>query len=98
MWAKIWKSRDEQIDKDSDCLPHQNDLASEAAVTGKAREWTSIDDHHFGQENCKGIKSGNEEISTKDLESLDEADHDRRTKSSFLHAVINMVGMLIGNN
>ncbi|KAK6145764.1 hypothetical protein DH2020_019633 [Rehmannia glutinosa] len=57
-------------------------------------EWMTVG--VFGEEISKG-KSISIIESTKDLESLDDEEKDVDTnKSSFLHAVINMVGMLIG--
>lgn len=97
MWAKICKSREEKTIQNSDFLPHQSQVASETSCEKSAApEWRNVD--VLGEES-KG-KSSTESI--KDLESLGEEEKDVKshaddqTNSSFLHAVINMVGMVIG--
>lgn len=71
----------------------------ESGEKSTAEEWRSVDDGVSWEESKVG------KISDEDLESnLGEeekdvkAHADDQTNSSFLHAVINMVGMLIGKN
>ncbi|KAG8375952.1 hypothetical protein BUALT_Bualt09G0012600 [Buddleja alternifolia] len=108
MWAKIWKSTDKQqtINDSSDCLPHQNQVL---ATAGKSSEWTSniVVVDVFGEQNkikCSSSSTETDLESSSSLSSIDDhkedvikaADDHAQNNSSFLHAVINMVGMLIG--
>ncbi|KAL2530086.1 Transmembrane amino acid transporter family protein [Forsythia ovata] len=87
MCEKNWKSGEKLPCLDSNCLQHQNQVVAE-----KDAQLMSL---NVCTEETKDKCHGN----TKDLESLvNEKDSkgQKETNSSFLHAVINMAGMLIG--
>ncbi|KAL0368609.1 UNVERIFIED_CONTAM: Amino acid transporter AVT1H [Sesamum calycinum] len=95
--AMISKSRElQQSSQNSDCSPHPSQVASES------QEWRSVGiraDVGVYREEVKAKSSSGE--SGKDLESLGREEKlgveaQSEPDGSFLHAVVNMVGMLIG--
>ncbi|XP_042483114.1 amino acid transporter AVT1H [Macadamia integrifolia] len=76
--------------------PHRNKVANESVNGGTklALSWTSC--HVCVEENkaCK-CDSADEDVK-KEVNGMDDGEHHVRANSSFTHAVINMVGMLIG--
>lgn len=98
MWNKSSKSSAKLPCLNSgDCLlhhhhHHQHQIANVTCNEEKIAEKTSV--------SSKEGKINFQEIISKDLESLNVVrvvnEHPVENNSSFLHAVINMVGMLIG--
>ncbi|KAL0392557.1 UNVERIFIED_CONTAM: Amino acid transporter AVT1H [Sesamum radiatum] len=95
--AMISKSRElQQSSQNSDCSPHPSQVASES------QEWRSVGiraDVGVYREEVKAKSSSGE--SGKDLDSLGREEKlgveaQPEPDGSFLHAVVNMVGMLIG--
>ncbi|GAB2210049.1 hypothetical protein Droror1_Dr00015302 [Drosera rotundifolia] len=79
----MWRSVGKLDLPESECLPHKNQVTSEGSCSSCVEE---------ENKSCK-CDSGDKEINTKD-QCID--DHPTKANSSFTHAVINMVGMLIG--
>lgn len=97
MWGKNRKSSGKLPCLDSDCLPHHHhhQIASETCNEENLAEKASI-----GLDVCAKESKINFEETIKDVESLaDEKaleENPEKNNCSFLHAVINMIGMLIG--
>lgn len=96
MWGKNWKSSRKLPCLDSDCLPHHHhQIANAKCNEEKLAEETSI-----GLDACAKESKMNFEETNKDVESLaDEkasVENPEENNCSFLHAVINMTGMVIG--
>ncbi|CAA2957493.1 vacuolar amino acid transporter 1 [Olea europaea subsp. europaea] len=92
MWRKNWKSAENLPCLDSNCLQHQNRVTAEKNAEKLDAQLMSLD-------SCTEETNVKLHGNTKDLESLvNEKDGEghKETNSSFLHAVINMSGMLIG--
>lgn len=72
----------------------------ESGEKSTAEEWRSIDDDFVSWEESKVGKISDEDLESNLGEEEEDvkAHADGQTNSSFLHAVINMVGMLIGKN
>ncbi|KAL3506617.1 hypothetical protein ACH5RR_031999 [Cinchona calisaya] len=95
-WGKNSKSSGKLPCPDSDCLPHHHhQIANETCNEDILAQKTTI-----SCEVCTKQSNMDFEETTKDLESLvnEKAlnEHPKQNNSSFLHAVINMIGMLIG--
>ncbi|KAJ4956278.1 hypothetical protein NE237_013061 [Protea cynaroides] len=77
--------------------PHRNQVASESVHGAKlALSWTTC--HVCVEENkaCKCDSAAVDEELKKSVNGMDDGDQHMRANSSFTHAVINMIGMLIG--
>ncbi|XP_027162890.1 amino acid transporter AVT1H-like [Coffea eugenioides] len=94
MWGKNWKSSGKLPCLDSDCLPHHHhhhQIANATCNEEKLAEETSN-----GLDACAKESKLNFEETAKDVESLADQKALEENNCSFLHAVINMIGMLIG--
>lgn len=94
MWALTWKANSKLASPESD-IPHRNQVASEVVQGGgeklAAVDWVGCD---FCVEESKICKCDIE--NNGNLKSGQESEHHDKANSTFAHAVINMVGMLIG--
>ncbi|EXB97441.1 hypothetical protein L484_012009 [Morus notabilis] len=98
MWSKILKFFGKS--ECSNCLAHQNQVASEsvhgAELDAKQMLWARCDVCVEQNQVCKCDQSADDQH----LKSVTDVGHnhdgDHQANSSFAHAVINMIGMLIG--
>ncbi|KAK6919939.1 Amino acid transporter, transmembrane domain, partial [Dillenia turbinata] len=101
MLGKYWKlfTRSSSC-HESDCLPHRhNQVASHESVHCEklAGHWVSCDACVEENKVCKCVVDyGIEGLKNELSEEGSDVEHGVKTDSSFSHAVINMVGMLIG--
>ncbi|GAB2295649.1 Amino acid transporter avt1h [Dionaea muscipula] len=96
MWSKKWKSVGKLDLPESDCPPHRNQVPSEVNGGGKLTV-QNVRCSGCVEEN-KWCKCQNGDGELKIIDQSTEADHPVKMKanSSFTHAVMNMIGMLIG--
>ncbi|KAJ7957298.1 Vacuolar amino acid transporter like [Quillaja saponaria] len=100
MFDKIWKTIRKPIHLQSDCLhQHRNQVASEfvhgANLAVKCVVCNACVEENK-QRHCKCNHSIDQDLESTAIGDVGIVEHDAEANSSFAHAVINMVGMLIG--
>lgn len=82
------------------CLSHQKNQVASESVHGANLARKQCSTCNVCVEQSQVCKCSSEQLQLKDVnEGVDDHDHgnNQQANSSFTHAVINMVGMLIGN-
>lgn len=96
MWSKIRKTIGKLFCPERGCLSHQNQVATQTVHGGKlAVKWVSCDACVEENKGCK-CKCDHSIEDLKSVVNGVDVEHPAKNNSSFAHAVINMIGMLIG--
>ena len=98
------KSLGKSLSLQSNCVQHKSQVDGTVSVHGQNLavlpvQWTNCNIclEESKQCNCDHINFEDTKITAAEGANVDNSENDAEANSSFAHAVINMVGMLIGN-
>ncbi|KAF8402222.1 hypothetical protein HHK36_013174 [Tetracentron sinense] len=96
MWSEKWKSAGKLSCLKSDCFSQRNQVANGSVhVVPSAAEWAKCE-VCVEEKVCKCDRGSIDDGLNSVVNIVDGGKHHMKANSSFFHAVINMIGMLIG--